>query len=230
MRLQRAENQPDAAEQKEFADWLLEVGEGRIPTIRGLENNIIRLPNDIILPSQNINDLINFVYSNLTTNYFNPQYLVKRAILTSKNIDVHTVNTIIMDQFPGDAVEYLSADVIEEQANPEHQYPIEFLNSLTIGGLPSHKLSLKVGSPIILLRNLNPSDGLCNGTRLICCSFQSILLRHKLLLENMLDYVLLFHVLLYHLQILPYLLLLNVDNFQYNQHLQCPLINLKDRH
>src|SRR5438874_10516210 len=113
MRLQHAENQPDAAEQKEFADWLLEVGEGHIPTIRGLENNIIQLPNDIILPSQNINDLINFVYSNLTTN-FNPQYLVKRAILTPKNIDVHTVNTIIMDQFPGDAVEYLSADVIEE--------------------------------------------------------------------------------------------------------------------
>jgi len=181
MRLQRAENQPDAAEQKEFADWLLEVGEGRIPTIRGLENNIIRLPNDIILPSQNINDLINFVYSNLTTNYFNPQYLVKRAILTSKNIDVHTVNTIIMDQFPGDAVEYLSADVIEEQANPEHQYPIEFLNSLTIGGLPPYKLSLKVGSPIILLRNLNPSDGLCNGTRLICCSFQKHIIEAQII-------------------------------------------------
>src|SRR5205085_9411629 len=93
MRLQRAENQPDAAEQKEFANWLLEVGENHIPTIRGLENNIIQLPNDIILLSQNINDLINFVYFNLTTN-FNPQYLVKRAILTSKNIDVHTVNII----------------------------------------------------------------------------------------------------------------------------------------
>jgi ATP-dependent DNA helicase PIF1 len=180
MRLQRAENQPDAAEQKEFADWLLEVGEGRIPTIRGLENNIIRLPNDIILPSQNINDLINFVYSNLTTN-FNPQYLVKRAILTPKNIDVHTVNTIIMDQFPGDAVEYLSADVIEEQANPEHQYPTEFLNSLTIGGVLPHKLLLKKGSPIILLRNLNPSDGLCNGTRLICCSFQKHIIEAEII-------------------------------------------------
>src|SRR2546421_12573388 len=98
MCLQRAENQPDAAEQKEFADWLLEVGEGRIPTIRGLENNIIRLPNDIILPSQNINNLINFVYSDLPT-HFNPQYLVERAILTSKNVDVYTVNTIVMDQF-----------------------------------------------------------------------------------------------------------------------------------
>ena len=71
IRLQYAKDQPDAAEQKEFAEWLLKVEEGRISTIRGLENNIIRLPNDIILPSQNINDLINFVYSNLTTN-FNP--------------------------------------------------------------------------------------------------------------------------------------------------------------
>ncbi|CAB5185425.1 unnamed protein product [Rhizophagus irregularis] len=159
------------SKQDRFAEWLLKVGEGRIPTMRGLENNIIRLPNDIILPSQNINDLINFIYSNFTT-HFNPQYLVECAILTPKNVDVNNVNTIIMDQFPGEAVEYYSADIINEQTNPEHQYPIEFLNSLTIGGLPPHKLSLKTGSPIILLRNLNPSDDLCNGTRLICCSFQ----------------------------------------------------------
>ncbi|KAL4583163.1 hypothetical protein LXL04_007729 [Taraxacum kok-saghyz] len=31
---------------------------------------------------------------------------------------------------------------------------------------------LKVGCPIILLRNIDPSNGLCNGTRLICKSFQ----------------------------------------------------------
>ena len=71
MHLQCAENQSNTTEQREFAEQLLEIGESRIPTIRGLENNIIRLPNDIILPSQNINDLINFVYSNFTTN-FNP--------------------------------------------------------------------------------------------------------------------------------------------------------------
>jgi hypothetical protein len=71
VRLQCAENQSDVTEQKEFAEWLLKIGEGRISTIRELENNIIQLPNDIILPLQNINDLINFVYSNLTTN-FNP--------------------------------------------------------------------------------------------------------------------------------------------------------------
>ena len=86
--------------------------------------------------------------------------MVERAILTPKNVDVNIVNTIIMDQFPGEATEYFSADIIEEQTNPEHQYPIEFLNSLTIGEIPSYKLSLKIGTSIILLCNLNPSDSL----------------------------------------------------------------------
>ena len=43
----------------------------------------------------------------------------------------------------------------------------EFLNSLTFSGIPDHELRLKVGLPIMLMRNINQSAGLCNGTRLI---------------------------------------------------------------
>lgn len=32
--------------------------------------------------------------------------------------------------------------------------------------MPAHGLQLKVGMPVILLRNLNPAAGLANGTRL----------------------------------------------------------------
>ena len=34
-------------------------------------------------------------------------------------------------------------------------------------GLPAHELRLKKNMPIMLLRNLSPAEGLCNGTRLL---------------------------------------------------------------
>jgi ATP-dependent DNA helicase PIF1 len=46
-------------------------------------------------------------------------------------------------------------------------YLVEFLNNLQFNGITNHKLELKVGMLILLLRNLNQSIGLCNGTRLI---------------------------------------------------------------
>ena len=33
--------------------------------------------------------------------------------------------------------------------------------------MPTQKLKLKIGAPIILLRNININHGLCNGTRLL---------------------------------------------------------------
>jgi len=46
-------------------------------------------------------------------------------------------------------------------------YLVEFLNTLEFSGIANHKLELKVGVPFLLLRNVNQSIGLCNGTRLI---------------------------------------------------------------
>jgi ATP-dependent DNA helicase PIF1 len=43
----------------------------------------------------------------------------------------------------------------------------KFLNTIILAGMPPHRLALKVGVLIILLRNLDVASGLCNGTRLI---------------------------------------------------------------
>merc|ERR1712208_36256 len=57
----------------------------------------------------------------------------------------------------------------DEVINPDdiQRYNVEYLNTLTPSGMPNHRLFLKHGMPLMLLRNLNPKMGLCNGTRLI---------------------------------------------------------------
>ena len=44
--------------------------------------------------------------------------------------------------------------------------PQEYLQSLETAGLPLSQLRVKTGAPVMLLRNLYPKEGLCNGTRL----------------------------------------------------------------
>jgi ATP-dependent DNA helicase PIF1 len=51
--------------------------------------------------------------------------------------------------------------------DPHNYYPQEFLNTLTPNGIPPHVLKLKISCSVILLRNLDPANGLCNGTRLV---------------------------------------------------------------
>ena len=66
---------------------------------------------------------------------------------------------------PGQLIEISSYDSLLDDSQ-QAKYPTEFLNTLNISGMPPHKLNLKIGLPIMLLRNINPNAGLCNGTRL----------------------------------------------------------------
>ncbi|KAG5565923.1 hypothetical protein RHGRI_001745 [Rhododendron griersonianum] len=71
----------------------------------------------------------------------------------------------------GNRYTYLATDKMSEDDEMDrsisNRYPNEYLNSLDPTGLPPFKLELKVGCPIILLRNIAPEDGLCNGTRMM---------------------------------------------------------------
>jgi len=51
------------------------------------------------------------------------------------------------------------------QGEQKGVYPTEFLNSLSMSGVPPHTLTLQEGCPVILLWNMLGS--LANGTRLI---------------------------------------------------------------
>ncbi|GJS76163.1 ATP-dependent DNA helicase PIF1-like protein [Tanacetum coccineum] len=82
-------------------------------------------------------------------------------------------DALINEIFPSFATNahsfYYSFDEAEDDTH--NYYPLEFLNSLNVSGLPLHHLRLKIGCLIILLRNLDLANRLCNGTRLICKRF-----------------------------------------------------------
>ena len=86
------------------------------------------------------------------------------------NDEVDHINEYMLSKINGEEITYFSSDTVcsDEMSSTfeESLYSPEILNSFKVSGIPNHKLSLKVGVPVMLLRNLNQSRGLCNGTRL----------------------------------------------------------------
>ncbi|KAH1082701.1 hypothetical protein J1N35_022462, partial [Gossypium stocksii] len=77
----------------------------------------------------------------------------------------------MMNMFLGESKTFNSFDQVVKDTN--NSYLEEFLNELLPNSLPPHKLVLKVNCPIILLRKLDPSNSLCNGTRMVCKRFNN---------------------------------------------------------
>lgn len=89
-------------------------------------------------------------------------HLIERAILTPTNKAVGALNDEAVKRFPGDEHVYASADSAGNEEHA-HAYPVEYLNTVEPPAFPPHLLRLKVGIPIMLLRNVNPAQGLANG-------------------------------------------------------------------
>ncbi|XP_046869274.1 uncharacterized protein LOC124461893 [Drosophila willistoni] len=146
-----------------FSKQLLDIGNGKVAVHENTGS--IKLPTGFctIVHSQDV--LIDCIFPDVHTQYINLEWLAERAILAAKNVDVHGLNFKIQQLLPTDSVSYKSVDTVCNTIEAVN-YPVEFLNSLDLPGMPPHQLQLKVGSPVILLRNLNPPR-LCNGTRLV---------------------------------------------------------------
>ena len=135
-----------------------------------------------------IDDLIKSIYSYMLINQRNrltEDYFAQRTILCAKNDNVDEINHLILNQFSGTIKTYHSADSVEfeegvDDVNAQY-YPTEYLNSITSSGIPLAHLKLKIGCPIMILRNLDPSNGLCNGTRAILTKCERHVLEVKLL-------------------------------------------------
>ncbi|GFW87942.1 ATP-dependent DNA helicase [Trichonephila clavipes] len=78
-----------------------------------------------------------------TNNYLNHEWLSQRAILAAKNVDVDEINFQIQQLLPGDLMSFKSIDTVVDE-NESVNFPIEFLNSLDIPGMPPHNLRLRL--------------------------------------------------------------------------------------
>ncbi|GBL84545.1 hypothetical protein AVEN_117275-1 [Araneus ventricosus] len=154
----------------DFGVWLLDIGEKK-------SGSTIQLP----LPCYpSIQDPIHQLYSDIDFSSVTPQELKGRAILTVNNERSMEINNKVLEFMPGNETVYKAVDMIMSE-DPQDQltFPEEFLNSLTPTGLPPYELKLKIGCIIMLLRNVAPSKGLCNGTRLIITKLQQNTIQAK---------------------------------------------------
>ncbi len=149
-----------------FADWLFCLGNNELETI---DEDYIKCPNMMKLPLADTRAMAVAIYPQLHEGQVTNEYLRECAILAARNKEVSLVIVMVLSYLLGAQVDFLSADFAKDM-EVANTYPSEFLNTLEVSGMPSHKLSFKIGAPM-MLRNLDPSAGLCNGTRLIIRCF-----------------------------------------------------------
>ena len=154
-----------------WSEWLQSVGDG-------VEGEVVKVPEEIcttieegtkkkpMAEKDSLKELIEKVFPNLEGNLADPEWLTGRSILTPTNKERHRINRTMVEMAPGEEVRLRSADVVDNVQDAV-SFSVEYCNSLDPTGLPQHEIILKPGVPVMLMRNLNPSAGLCNGTRLI---------------------------------------------------------------
>lgn len=147
----------------------------------------INIPETFLIKSWHspIEKIVAVLYPDFTIRQTDDMYLKERAILTPKNDDADAINQYMFKQLKGKTFTYNSSDEIckgsTDNLEQHDLYPIEFLNSLNFPGMPPHAPQLKKDLPVMLLRNINPSKGLCNGTRLLITDLGQFVIHAKIL-------------------------------------------------
>ena len=160
----------------EFSSWLLQIGDGQLGVSDEndpADTKWVNIPNEYMIQhhSESLMQLIQFIYNDDALRNPTASILCDIAIVCPRNDTTDEINNLILDMLPEQKNVYLSVDSVipyaNEKGDTEILYPPEYLNLLNFNGFPKHQLEVKVGAPIMLLRNINQMNGLCNGTRMI---------------------------------------------------------------
>ena len=152
-----------------FDKWLLSLGDGTAP-VDG--NGMVELPEEqcVTIDKDNedksMREFCQKIFPNLNENISDENWLKGRKVLAPTNKEVDKINNLMVDKMAGDLITLHSSDSLDNDRDV-YRYNIEYINTLNPSGLPASRLCLKPGMPVMLMRNLNPTEGLCNGTQMI---------------------------------------------------------------
>ncbi|XP_031131799.1 uncharacterized protein LOC116033179 [Ipomoea triloba] len=189
MRLQRLSSNSDYEKLKQFSEWIANIGDGEIQrqTI-GCENNIIPEENLLKCSGDPIATIMESTYPSYSNIFYDPTYLEKRAILAPTLDVVDSINEYMTSLNTYEGNIYFSFDsACKSDSNVDLLADVhtpEFLNEIKFSGVPNHELRLKVGTTVMLLRNIDHSVGLCNGTRMIITKLGNHVLEANVLSES----------------------------------------------
>ncbi|XP_019153468.1 PREDICTED: uncharacterized protein LOC109149930 [Ipomoea nil] len=157
---------------QEFVDWIANVGDGKL----GGRNDgfaEVEIPKHMLLSSErdDIKTIVHNTFPMFANGNTDPEHLLGRAILAPTLDVVNTVNDYMTELHNAESRSYYSSDAVCKADGDNgifgDVHTPEFLNSIRVSGLRNHTLTLKIGSLVMLIRNIDHSLGLCNGTRLI---------------------------------------------------------------
>lgn len=102
MRLNKGKSVSEIDELNGFAQWALDIGDGKVVAPKYDGCDIVE--EEIVIPAQfcdmtnvnSVDNMINSTYPDFLQNCTNPKYLSERAILTPTNQTVGHLNTLIV--------------------------------------------------------------------------------------------------------------------------------------
>ncbi|XP_019158039.1 PREDICTED: uncharacterized protein LOC109154766 [Ipomoea nil] len=189
LRLRGISSAKEVEKLNSFAKWIADLGDGNL----GEEKNDIfniRIPDNFVLRNEvdPIAEIVQSTFPSYDQGQLDHKHLESRAILAPTLDVVDKVNEYMNSMNEATSKTYLSCDsVCKSDTNADmlsEVHTTEFLNSLRCSGVPNHSLTLKVGSLIMLLRNIDHSLGLCNGTRLIITQLGNHVIEAQILCGN----------------------------------------------
>ena len=158
-------------ELQDFDNWTLSIGNGQLGAISLRPEMVVteikrNQRGAMGLEGQSMREFCQKVFPQIGQGLeLSSDWLAGRAILATTNREVDSLNQVVSDMIPGQYLTFSSADALDSE--DLLRYNVEYINTLTPNGFPSHVIKIKPGTPLMLLRNINPREGLCNGTRLL---------------------------------------------------------------